>query len=451
MWEFALYLLAGGAALLWGVNRDRLQAWRTAATSCGLQVVEAYSFGRPQLKARAGMVEVKFEAIGNQAQSTRVVVLVPGPPDFAEVAIRPHPRFSRGQEIGIGDAAFDNEFFIEGPMPLVLALLDAEMRRLLLEVGAKSRLEISFGGLQAESNPLILSFVLSLLLKIGERIDRSMDVPRRLAENAKGDPEARVRLQNLLVLAREFPGNPETLAALRAACPDPSVEIRLRAAKELGAEGRGVLFELAESLVDDTINAQAVSFLGRELPFERLKTLLNQSLSWRRLQTARACLEVLGQIGSAAAVEVLVTVLEHEYGELAPVAAEALAATGSPAAEPLLIRALGRREPEELPVAAANVLGRIGSVQAVLPLKEAAERSSRDSELRRAARQAIAGIQSRLEGASPGQLSLSGAEAGQLSLAEAEAGQLSMATDPAGQLSMSGAEEELTPEPRRPE
>ena len=91
-------------------------------------------------------------------------------------------------------------------------------------------------------------------------------------------------------------------------------------------------------------------------------------------------------------------------------------------------------------MAAASALGRVGSSAAVLPLKEAAESFSHDPELRRATRQAIAGIQSRVQGASPGQLSLAGAEAGQLSLAEAEAGQLSLAADPAGQVSLATAE-----------
>ena len=266
-----------------------------------------------------------------------------------------------------------------------------------------------------------------------------MDVPQRLAENARQDPEAGVRLQNLLLLIREFPGDPGTVEALRAACSDPSPEIRLRAAKELGAEGRDVLLELAESLEDDAVSAEAVSPLGRELPFERTRAILDRALRRRRLQTARACLEALGRSGDAAAVDVLAKVMEQEQGELAAAAARALGATGSPAAEPPLILAL-QREQADLRVAAANALGRVGSAAAVLPLKEAAERSRLDRELRRATRQAIAEIQSRLQGASPGQLSLAGAEAGQLSLAEAEAGQLSLATDPAGQLSLAPAE-----------
>jgi HEAT repeat protein len=395
-------------------------------------------------------MEVKIEACGKQGQSTRIVVLAPGPPDFTEVRIRPQSLLSRGREIEIGDASFDRDFFIEGPVPLVLAWLDAEVRRLLLDASYKARLEITLGGFQAEGDSYKVLDVLPLLLNLGRRMDPSLDVPRRLAENAKGDPKDGVRLQNLLALVREFPRNVETVEALRAACSDPSPEIRMRAAQELGAEGLSVLFELAENPVNDTLNAQAISILGRELPFERTKALLDRALSRRSLRTARACLEVLGQSGTAAAVEVLAAVLEQEYSPLAPAAAEALGATGSPAAEPPLIQALGC-EPAELPVAAANALGRVGSAAAVLPLQEATERFRLDLELRRATRQAIAEIQSRLSGASPGQLSMAGAEAGQLSLAETEAGQLSLAADPAGQVSLSGEEESRKPEPRRPE
>jgi hypothetical protein len=50
-----------------------------------------------------------------------------------------------------------------------------------------------------------------------------------------------------------------------------------------------------------------------------------------------------------------------------------------------------------------------------MPLREASDRR-RQSDFRRAASQAIAAIQGRLQGAAPGQLSLAGAEAGQVSL-----------------------------------
>jgi HEAT repeat protein len=190
----------------------------------------------------------------------------------------------------------------------------------------------------------------------------------------------------------------------------------------------GILFELAESLEDDAVSAEAVSILDRTLPCERTQSILFDALHRRRLQTARACLEALGKSGDAAAIDALAKVIALEKGELATVAALALGTTGSPAAEPTLLLAL-QREEADLWIAAASALGRVGSAEAVLPLKEAAERSWLDLELRRATRQAMAEIQSRLSGASPGQLSLAGTEAGQLSLAADPAGQLSLPSE----------------------
>src|SRR6185436_6156063 len=174
-----------------------------------------------------------------------------------------------------------------------------------------------------------------------------------------------VRLQNLLCLIRELPEAPETLEALRTACSDPSPEVRLQAAKGRGAEGRDLLLDLAESQVDDAVSAEAVSALDRELPFERTKAILDHALDGSRPKTARACLEALGRSGDAAAVEL-----------------------------PLILAL--QREEADLRLAAANALGRAGSVAAVLPLQEAAERSPRDKELNQATREAIAEIQSRL-------------------------------------------------------
>ena len=81
-----------------------------------------------------------------------------------------------------------------------------------------------------------------------------------------------------------------------------------------------------------------------------------------------------------------------------------------------LIGALAGASPEVL-AAVAQALKLIGTAAAVMPLREASERVS-DGALRRAARQAVATIQSRLQGASPGQLSLAAGESGQVTLAE---------------------------------
>lgn len=451
MWELllpALPLLIGGGGVFWSVrqhSRSRLRTWREAASWSDLRVLEhsSPSAWRPFLKARGGPLEVRIEASRRNAGFASLVIEVPGPPGFTGMKLRRERHRPRGmREIEVGDEAFDSKFFVEGPIRTVFTLLDAEARRLLIGADGESlwdkELELVGGEIRAETSDPQLPAILPILLEVGRRFAQPVDVARRLAENAGQDPTAGVRLANLLLLVREFPGEPGTVEALRAACSDPSPEIRLRAAEKLGAEGRDVLVNLAESEVDDAVSEQAVAILGEDLAFERATAILRLALRRRRLGTARVCVEALGRHGEAA-VEMLAKVTAREQGELAAAAAQALGETGSLTAEPSLIQAL-QHENMEVQVAAAKALGRVGSAAAVLPLKAAAERSSRDEDLRRATRQAIAEIQSRLPGASPGQLSLAGAEVGQLSLAQAEAGQLSLATGPEGQLSLAPGE-----------
>jgi hypothetical protein len=451
-------VLASAAIFFWiwqYRRQSRQKLWRRAVALCNLQGDQtpdapAWRFKLPLPGGPAPVwLEVRFEDSLRLEGRTRIVVVIPGPPDFFKVRIRrEQPQLREMSEIEIGDAAFDTLFFIEGPAPLVFALLDAETRSLLLRISAECWLEISVGALWVDVFDSQVPRLLPLLLTTARRLARPLDVAQGLVRHAREDPEEGVRLLNLICLARELPGRPETLEALRNACSDPSPEVRLRAAQEMGDAGRDILIRFASDPSEvDTVSARAVSLLRQDLSFDLTKTFLSQALRRRHFQTARVCLEALGQSRDAAAVDLLAKVLARERGELADAAAEALEKTGSPAAEAPLILALERERPE-VRVAAAKALGRLGSSVAVLPLKDAAERFP-DRDLRRATRQAIAEIQARLPGATPGQLSLAGAE-GQLSFAEAEAGQLSLASDPAGQLSLSGGEEEPALESGRP-
>ena len=417
--------------------RSGLQIWKDAAAACGLEVVEAVQGVNPHLRARSGDMEVRIRRSG---ESGRVLVSVKasGPPDLPKVRLRLRGQVQFTRAIEVGDKPFDGRFAVDGPAPLVSALLNGETRRLLSAI--EGRLDLSAGELRVNVPDANLSTVLRPLLDLRQRLAEPIDVPRRLADNARQDPVPGVRRQNLLVLIRELRSDPATAEALRAARTDPSPDVRLAAARELGAEGRALLLDLAEKLEDDAVSADAVRALGKALPFEKAAAILDLALSRsrRRLRTARACLKSIGRSQDAAAVGLLAGVMAREQGKLAFAAAQALGLTGSPAAEPPLIQAL-RSGDAQLRIAAATALGRAGSTAAVLPLKEAFEGHRLDAELRQAARQAIAEIQSRVHGASPGQLSLAGSDAGQLSLA-AEAGELSLADDPAGRLSL-GEEE----------
>ena len=328
-----------------------------------------------KLQGQAGPLEVRITTRIDK-ETSQVVAVIPGPPGFSEVSIRREDQTPwKTREIEVGSESFDDMFFVEGPVGFVLALLDAKTRGLMLRVNdaltaAGSRLEIVGGELLAETVDDHVPLILPHLLSVGERLAQPVNVKQRLAQNATEDPEVGVRLKSLLHLVRELPGDEGTLKVLRDACMDRSPEVRLRAARALGAEGRGVLQALAEKLENDDVSAEAVSILDCELPpFENKQVVLLRALRSSSLQTARACLEALGRGGDAAsAVNLLVEVMEQQ-GEVAVFAARAMATTGSPAAEEPLIRALQGNQ-ADLRVAAANALGRIGSTSAVLPLKK---------------------------------------------------------------------------------
>jgi len=370
-------------------------------------------------------------------------------------------RGSRGvREVEIGHDAFDAAAWVEGSPTLARAVLDSGNRKALRALldgrlerpghspfWASGRLEDGVLEVEVPEVPPVarargervggeepgapvylgshehLGEVLTLAIALARRLATPADVPRRLAENLRSEPVAGVRLQVLTTLVREFPDEPATRAALRAAREDPDAEVRLRAGTALGPEGRDVLLAIAggEGAPDGTTE-RAVAALGWNLTSGEAQAILRNALRTRREATARACLRALGHRRGAQVVPTLARVLAVEKPELAAVAAEALGTTGDASAERALLPALGSPH-AAVRLAAARALGRVGTTAAVLPLKEA---ETRDAEMRRTARQAIAEIQSRLTGAAPGQLSLAGGESGQLSLAEGEAGRLSL-------------------------
>jgi hypothetical protein len=373
-------------------------------------------------------VEVR---LAKKGRDVLVTAKLQGPPDLAEVVIRRDlVKLPTARAIATGDEHFDRAFLVKGWPPFVLALLEDQVRYMLLRVGGDGRLSLAGGELRLEVAEQRLDYVLPRFLNLCQWLIKSRDVPRCLAENVRIDTTPGARLQSLSALREVYPGYPSTLEALRLASTDANPQTRLQAARELGAEGHDVLLSLAENVDDDALNAQAVAALGRPLPFRRGRAILQRALRRRSAATAAACLEALGSLGGVA-VPTLAEVMTSEGTELAVIAARSLGKTGNAAAEPALIEVLARNNPA-LQAAAAEALGRVGSAEAVLPLQEVAERSVLGSNLRRTALQAIAEIQARLAGASPGQLSLAGTEAGQLSLTTDPAGQLSLPPEKAG-------------------
>jgi HEAT repeat protein len=261
---------------------------------------------------------------------------------------------------------------------------------------------------------------------------RPDDMAERLARTAHAETLDAARLHDMLTLVREFPEHEAARTALRAGLADQNDEIRLLCAMAVGANGRDVLLALAtEPQVGDSCASRALAAARDHLTLDRLQTILKQALRNRRPLVAGAALEALGRSRAAEIIPVLVHVLREGGGSLPVAAAQALALSGLPGAEAPLLEALARDD-RDVCLAAAQALGHVGSTAAIPALTDARARNG-EREFDRVVRQAIAEIQSRVRGASPGQLSLADADAekaGRLTLADDEAGRLSLSEKP---------------------
>jgi hypothetical protein len=453
----ALVLLAG-LALPFKIHSDQLArrkqlaGWQRVAQRLGLQAVEHEMplWGNPRLSGRAGRHRITFERVQQEKDTYITRVKVEGNSGItlrSEGSTSVLAKMLDEREIELGDQTFDDEVLVHGAPDRVRALLDAETRRLVSHmlkghlmlpdrrpVSIAGSVTLVDGDLDAAiaerphpPEPEHLYEVAGALLALAERFERPADVAARLASAVEREPLWRVRLQGLVLLSTSYPKDPATAAALRRALADDHAEVRLQAALTLDAGGRATLLELAKAeRVDDAIAARAVDALADRLSAEVAESILHQALRLRRLKTADACIRAFGPVGGRAAVPLLGKVLDRENGPLALAAAQALGRIRAPEDEAALVRALARDEPELL-IAAIEALGHTGSVDAVLPIRDAADGPGSNGDVRRAARQAVAEIQSRLPGASPGQLSIAGGEAGQLSLAD---------DDPRGRVSL---------------
>jgi hypothetical protein len=316
-------------------------------------------------------------------------------------------------EIEIGDDEFDRALFVQGEATPVRALLGVRLRRRILRAfGGRLRddsrwaaappvldtLRIADGTLVAElhdtssltADPLEVS--LAGLLDIARSLQGSEATLAALAQNAASDPQAGVRLQNLRALVREYGSEPVTATVLAAAEDDESQEVRLEAAIARGPEGRPALLALAaEGWTDDGVASRALTALGPHVPPDRARSVLEHALSSRKHATAAACLRALGHAGRDA-VPLLWGNVAHARTEIALAALEALAAAGT-----------------------ADDVPRLRELEA-----------SGTRALASAARQAVASIQSRLAGASPGQLALTDGSDGRLSLTDEARGRVAL-------------------------
>jgi HEAT repeat protein len=453
--------MALGVAYLRSEKRRSIQAWCDAAREAGLEdVAGAGSFFSTRiLSARKGsrrvfVVDLRPRMENPMDGSQRVRLTIEGSPGItlrAEDMVREFERYTGPRETELGDVAFDREVYVHGTPERLRAALDSETRRILRPL-LKGRIAAAgapaasiWAGVTIRDGDIVAEFganetaqlrrhfpaALKTLLEAASCLAPPENLATRIIENTREEPEWQVRLENVRLLAHQFARHPATPEALQRACHDEDQEVQLEAALGLGPDtAEATLREIAcAEHSADPLAARAIAALDRRMTREQLKAVLNHALRTRRVETARTCLVALGTFGGPLVVEQLAKVLALHAGELAVVAARALGASRAPSAEAPLLTAL-RGSASDVRVAAAEALGRVGGAGAVLPLREIASQNRLDTALRKAARESIAEIQSRLSGASPGQLSIAQGQGGEVSLAgEDPQGRLSVPED----------------------
>ena len=329
------------------------------------------------------------------------------------------------EDITVGEPLVDDRLIVSGERLAVHALLDHETRALLIRLVLPLRLRsltMVGGTLRCAAETSGFSETLGLLLQLAARLTDIPRVVERVAAIAGRDPLPAVRLTCLHALMEERPRHAATRDALRAALSDDDANVRLTAALTLRTEGLSVLLGLARSPESTSdIASRAIVALGAHLPAEDAARTLETALRSGRYETVGACLDSLAARG-AAHLDPVRRVLDGLSDTGVALAASALGLSRTAEAEPMLLGVLDSGSPD-VRAAAVRSLARVGTAVSVPILREL--EPGGDAAFRRAVREAVASIQSRLVGAVQGQLALA-SDGGELSLSRTESGRVSL-------------------------
>ncbi len=312
-----------------------------------------------------------------------------------------------------------------------LALLDAAALLDLRQTTGKLRIERGAVSFEFESNARRVD-ALARAMRLAMALARCLAVdaaeaPSLLAEAAQRDSRREVRLHCLEALVRRHREVPATLQTLRGALGHPDAETRLAAARAIGAEGTPVLRALAAGPgIDPEVRVSAIEFLATERADEEVSRIVAEILrgelpgaAWQRL------VETVARRRIQAAAPALVEALASGSDEKVRAAAGALGLLRDASAVPQLLRLL-RGSSDEVRLASLTALRRTADVSAVAPLLRFADAPTTPRRLATAAREAVAAIQSRIEGAEAGQLSVAHAPDPAGALSEIVEGSLSL-------------------------
>jgi HEAT repeat protein len=273
---------------------------------------------------------------------------------------------------------------------------------------------------------------LDKLLALARILDRGgRSVQQCLADNARDD-EPPLRVRHLAALAEAFPDDALTLGACRRALEDADPATRLVGARALGREGAPTLVAMAsdESLeASRRVEALAAWEVLPPTPDEA-RALLDALLAGTHSDVRLAAIRAAGHLRCAAVLPALLRLAGRARNEHVRELAVAFEEMGDEAAESVLVDLLVAGG-EAVPPEVLRALGSLGSAASVEPLLPLATELIVPRAVKRAAREALRAIRSRLGTADVGRLSLVDLDddAGALSLPDGASGDVSLAPE----------------------
>lgn len=426
-------------------QRQTRQAWAHVANRLGLSL--SYRGGLRTLPQMSGVVNgvgvsLYQERVQSGKNSTiRTILALRGDPPLpggVNVAIE---RMGHGMartlgvvdDVEIGHAEFDDRYLIDAGDAEAMAVLGGPSRFAaaeLLESGAKmehGRIEIHLTRGTRDA-----AYMEQLIVASAARVE-ALSAPlrlppaERLADNARVDPIAGVRLRNLEMLLRRHRSTDAARRAAQHALWDSDPRIVTLAAMHVGSEAA----ETLAALVRDTSRARdartaALIALSRvasdhpELP--RLASdAWHQASTQVRVAGLIAAASLGGPVRARLGVSGWIEVAARSPDEsLQVAAAQAAALAGDGTVEQALCDLLeARGVVRDEAIAALARVGSLAAVQHLLPLTKGLLRAADE---RRAAEAAVAAIQARCGRGEVGALAVVAGAGGELAVSAEDAG-----------------------------
>jgi len=439
-------------------SREAADAWSKIADEFGLDLQLPSMAAEWSMRGEVGGVPIEVKTVTRRVGKSRVRYtqveagggrLGQGVVLCSEGVWQGLRKAFKGEDIQLRDPEFDNAVCVSGREVAAVAMLNDMARRRvigLVNLGAQVREgSIAYEERGVMADQYRIHNLLKAMLSAAPPLQMEVtELPTKLAENGLRDPNEDVRVRNMSLLVRHYPGRGETREACLKALGDVSVRVRLVAASALPEEGFSIIKTIAEAEIEDSeVRADAIAAIT-EFGVERARPTLAQTLRSRQETVRRATISAIGKLRDEHFVESLCKLTKAGTEKTLVALTKTFATLGDGRAEPALVGML--TDPSvEVKKAAAHALGSLGSVHSMQHLLPFTKGLLDESGLKSVAKIALAKIQTRIGDSGDGRLSIVEHEVreGALSLV-AESGQLGLVEESAEVRQSEEEEEEAT-------